>query len=254
VPRRQGIALGRRWCRRARRTNDDHQTWQTGSRRRVGRGCPTVVLGRPAQFLPTCLCQFRSLSRWSVSLTVSARHRSLTGWLMDTNVLSFGPVNRHCGPKQHPGTRARRRAFSIHHTAAEIEAGIAKLHRTGAPRRAERFAEWLDRFWNNIPIVFLSFDLPGCADRWRVYRCWLRLKEGILGSRISPSRPLPCTSAHHPDRQSASLSAARVDALPVRLELRRWISAGRFTRAAPAYPVTTNRPQKARRRRRSGSR
>jgi predicted nucleic acid-binding protein len=45
-------------------------------------------------------------------------------------------------------------------TAAEIEAGIAKLRRTGGTRRAEGLRSWLDQILEQYAERLLPFDLP----------------------------------------------------------------------------------------------
>ncbi len=86
----------------------------------------------------------------------------MTGWLIDTNVLSaFGPDKPTLRPETASWLRERADALFLSTiTAAEIEAGIAKLHRTGAPRRAERLRGWLDRILEQYTDRVLSFDLP----------------------------------------------------------------------------------------------
>ena len=85
----------------------------------------------------------------------------MTGWLLDTNVLSaFGPGRRPLPPET--ATWFADRAESLYLsavTAAEIEAGIAKLHRTASDRRAQTLREWLDRMLNTYAERVLPFDL-----------------------------------------------------------------------------------------------
>jgi hypothetical protein len=86
----------------------------------------------------------------------------VTGWLLDTNVLSaFGP-----GKRPLPGDIAdwfadRTDALYLSTiTAAEIKAGICRLRRTGAARRADNLREWFDHVLEAYAERMLSFDLP----------------------------------------------------------------------------------------------
>jgi len=174
--------------------------------------------------LPTCLCQFRSLSRWSVIAHRSAT--SICDRLADgTNVLMrSGPDKPTLRPETASWLRERADALFLSTiTAAEIEAGIAKLHRTGHRARAERFARMAGSNSGTIYRSCFVFRLPAARIAGGFYRLLLRLKEASWVHGYLHRGHCPCTSAHHPDRQSASLSAARCGcAQPVRLELRRW--------------------------------
>jgi toxin FitB len=71
----------------------------------------------------------------------------VSGWLVDTNVLSaFGP------DRQPPDAAVGNwmedhtdQLFTCSVTAAEISTGIAKLRRLGAALRAERLKNWFER-------------------------------------------------------------------------------------------------------------
>lgn len=85
----------------------------------------------------------------------------MTGWLIDTNVLSaFGPGKPAPGSGVAFWLRERADALFLSTiTAAEIEAGIAKLRRTGGARRAEALRGWLDRIIEQYAERLLPFDL-----------------------------------------------------------------------------------------------
>ena len=86
----------------------------------------------------------------------------MTGWLIDTNVLSaFGPDKPAPGSEVTFWLRERADALFLSTiTAAEIEAGIAKLRRTGGTRRAEGLRSWLDQILEQYAERLLPFDLP----------------------------------------------------------------------------------------------
>jgi len=85
----------------------------------------------------------------------------LTGWLLDTNMLSaIGPSKRPLSAETATWFRARTEALYLSTiTAAEIEAGIAKLRRMGSAARADNLREWFDRVVGNYGERMLSFDL-----------------------------------------------------------------------------------------------
>jgi predicted nucleic acid-binding protein len=85
----------------------------------------------------------------------------VTGWLIDTNVLSaFGPDRPALRSETISWLRERADALFLSTiTAAEIEAGIAKLHRTGGTRRVEALRGWLDRILEQYAERLLPFDL-----------------------------------------------------------------------------------------------
>ena len=86
----------------------------------------------------------------------------MTGWLIDTNVLSaFGPDKPPLGPEVTAWFEEHTDEFFLSTiTAAEIEAGIAKLRRTGGTRRAEGLRSWLDQILEQYAERLLPFDLP----------------------------------------------------------------------------------------------
>ena len=85
----------------------------------------------------------------------------MNGWLLDTNVISaFGPGMRPLPPDIAAWFRARSEALYLSTiSAAELEAGIAKLRRTGSDRRAENLRQWLDRVFDDYADRILTFDL-----------------------------------------------------------------------------------------------
>lgn len=85
----------------------------------------------------------------------------MTGWLLDTDVLSAFAPGRHSIPPDAAAWFDDRtdELYLSAITAAEIEAGIAKLFRTGATRRAEALRMWFDRIVAVYPDRVLSFDL-----------------------------------------------------------------------------------------------
>ena len=85
----------------------------------------------------------------------------MTGWLLGTDVLSAFAPGRHSIPPDAAAWFDDRtdELYLSAITAAEIEAGIAKLFRTGATRRAEALRMWFDRIVAVYPDRVLSFDL-----------------------------------------------------------------------------------------------
>ena len=85
----------------------------------------------------------------------------MTGWLLDADVLSAFAPGRHSIPPDAAAWFDDRtdELYLSAITAAEIEAGIAKLFRTGATRRAEALRMWLDRIVAVYADRVLSFDL-----------------------------------------------------------------------------------------------
>jgi predicted nucleic acid-binding protein len=83
------------------------------------------------------------------------------GWLLDTNVLSaVGPGRRPVPREIVTWIHARTDALHLSTiSAAEIEAGIAKLGRTGAIRRAHHLRKWFDRILDDYADRVLPFDL-----------------------------------------------------------------------------------------------
>jgi predicted nucleic acid-binding protein len=85
----------------------------------------------------------------------------VTGWLLDIDVLSAFALGRHSIPPDAAAWFDDRtdELYLSAITAAEIEAGIAKLFRTGATRRAEALRMWFDRIVAVYADRVLSFDL-----------------------------------------------------------------------------------------------
>ncbi len=85
----------------------------------------------------------------------------MTCWLLDTNVLSaFAPGK----PAVVPATAAwfnerTDELFLSAITAAEIEAGIAKLRRTGSAQRADELHDWFEHMLRFYADRVLPFDL-----------------------------------------------------------------------------------------------
>jgi len=82
---------------------------------------------------------------WRPSVTLaSAGSRPVTGWLLDTNILSaFAPGKPAIGPIIAEWFNERSdKLFLSAVTAAEIEAGISELRRTGSGRRSDQLREW----------------------------------------------------------------------------------------------------------------
>ena len=85
----------------------------------------------------------------------------MTGWLIDTNVLSaFAPAKRTLPPEAATWFRERADALFLSTISAmEIGTGIAKLRRAGATRRAEGLHAWFDRILQQYAERVLAFDL-----------------------------------------------------------------------------------------------
>jgi len=94
-------------------------------------------------------------------LLAAAGGRSLTGWLLDTNVVSaFAPGKRPIAPKTAAWFNEHTDALFLSAiTAAEIQSGISKLRRTGSGRRADELRDWFERMLNFYSDRVLSFDL-----------------------------------------------------------------------------------------------
>ncbi len=86
----------------------------------------------------------------------------MTGWLLDTNILSaFAPGKPAVGPTIAGWFNERSdELFLSAVTAAEIEAGISKARRTGSGRRADELHAWLERMLSFYADRVLPFDLP----------------------------------------------------------------------------------------------
>ncbi|MGH7059840.1 MAG: PIN domain-containing protein [Stellaceae bacterium] len=85
----------------------------------------------------------------------------MRGWLLDTNVLSAtGPGKRPLPPAAAAWFKERTDSLYFSTvTAAEVEAGIARLRRTGSTARADNLREWFDRILDLYHDRILSFDL-----------------------------------------------------------------------------------------------
>jgi hypothetical protein len=85
----------------------------------------------------------------------------VNGWLLDTNVLSMtGPSRRPLAPEQAAWFRDRTATLYLSTiTVAEIEAGIAKLFRVAATRRAGALRTWFDLILADYSGRVLPFDL-----------------------------------------------------------------------------------------------
>jgi predicted nucleic acid-binding protein len=85
----------------------------------------------------------------------------VTGWLLDTNILSaFAPSKPAVPPKVASWFNARTDDLYLSAiTAAEIEAGISKLRRTGSGRRADELHDWFERMLSFYTDRVLPFDL-----------------------------------------------------------------------------------------------
>jgi predicted nucleic acid-binding protein len=85
----------------------------------------------------------------------------VNGWLLDTDMLSAFAPGRHTIPPDAAGwfdDRSEELYLSAI-TAAEVEAGIAKLFRTGPTCRADALRVWFDRVLAVYADRVLSFDL-----------------------------------------------------------------------------------------------
>ena len=85
----------------------------------------------------------------------------MTGWLLDTNVLSvFAPGKPAIAPKVTSWFEDRSDVLYLSSiTAAEIEAGISKARRTGSGRRADELRAWFERMLSFYADRVLPFDL-----------------------------------------------------------------------------------------------
>ena len=116
----------------------------------------------------------------------------MTGWLLDTNVLSaFAPGKPAIGPTIAEWFNERSdELFLSAVTAAEIEAGISKLRRTGSERRAGELRAWFERilsFYADREFHLIS-PRPG-SPVCSATRHWLT--GAIPASPMSPSRRSP---------------------------------------------------------------
>jgi len=85
----------------------------------------------------------------------------VSGWLLDTNIVSaLGPGKRTVPRETAAWFRARTDALYLSMiSVAEIEAGIAKLFRSGASHRAGLLRSWFDEILAGYADHLLSFDL-----------------------------------------------------------------------------------------------
>jgi toxin FitB len=85
----------------------------------------------------------------------------VTGWLLDTNILSaFAPGKPAVPAKVASWFNARTDELYLSAiTAAEIEAGISKLRRTDSGRRADELHDWFERMLSFYTDLVLPFDL-----------------------------------------------------------------------------------------------
>ena len=85
----------------------------------------------------------------------------MNGWLLDTDILSAFAPGRRTIPADAAAwfDRGTEALYLSAITAAEIEAGIAKLFRTGSARRADALCVWFDRILAVYADRVLSFDL-----------------------------------------------------------------------------------------------
>jgi predicted nucleic acid-binding protein len=75
-------------------------------------------------------------------------------------VSAFGPGKRPIPPKSAAWFRTRTEALYLSTiSVAEVEAGIAKLRRTGSGRRADNLRRWFDRILDEYGDRLLSFDV-----------------------------------------------------------------------------------------------
>lgn len=85
----------------------------------------------------------------------------MNGWLLDTDVLSAFAPGRPSIPL-HTAVWFDDRTEALYLsaiTAAEIEAGIAKLFRSGSGRRGDTLRVWFDRILASYADRVLPFDL-----------------------------------------------------------------------------------------------
>jgi len=85
----------------------------------------------------------------------------VTGWLLDTNILSaFAPGEPALSAKAAGWFNERTDDLHLSAiTAAEIEAGLSKLRRTGSGRRADELHEWFERMLSFYIDRVLPFGL-----------------------------------------------------------------------------------------------
>jgi predicted nucleic acid-binding protein len=74
----------------------------------------------------------------------------MTGWLLDTNILSAFAPGKPAVPTAMAVWFAEHtdELFLSAITAAEIEAGISRLRRSGSERRANQLSDWFEHSLN----------------------------------------------------------------------------------------------------------
>ncbi len=89
----------------------------------------------------------------------------MRGWLLDTNVLSAtGPGKRPLPPAVVAWFKERTDSLYVSTvTAAEVEAGIARLRRMGSGARADNLREWFERIVELYGDRVLPFDLAAAV-------------------------------------------------------------------------------------------
>ena len=85
----------------------------------------------------------------------------MRGWLLDTDVLSATRPSKRPLPRETAQWfKARTDALYFSTiTAAEVEAGIARLRRAGSGPRADNLRQWFDRLVNVFAERILPFDI-----------------------------------------------------------------------------------------------
>ena len=82
-------------------------------------------------------------------------------YLVDTNVVSAGAPSRLAPPELVAWMDEHSKLLFLSAvTVAEIEAGVAKLRREGATRKAEELAAWLETVLHLYGDRVLAFDTP----------------------------------------------------------------------------------------------
>lgn len=84
----------------------------------------------------------------------------MTGYLLDTSTLSaLAPDRDRVGERVRAFVEAHAsEVYLSSMTVAEITKGVAKLRRTGAQKRADQLATWLDTIENGFGERILPFD------------------------------------------------------------------------------------------------
>jgi predicted nucleic acid-binding protein len=93
----------------------------------------------------------------------------VSGWLVDTNVISAFAPSRPERPQAAAWLEARSDdLFLSAIAAAEIEAGVAKLRREGGGRRAQSLAGWLDEILGQYGERVLPLDVEAARIAGRL--------------------------------------------------------------------------------------